>query len=407
MFYQLYQANLDFVDPFRVLSRGFAGWLRTPLVPGFADFLPRVTAAALELFGEPPTRHERPDFDIHHVRVGSDPVEVVEEVVDATPFCQLLHFRKPGVSGQPRMLVVAPMSGHFATLLRGTVRTLLPDHDVYITDWQNARDVPLSAGRFDFDDSVLHVIRFIEKLGPGTHVMAVCQPAVPVLAAVALMAAGNNPAQPATMVLMGGPIDTRASPTQVCELAASQNIAWFERHMIHSVPWKHKGAFRRVYPGFLQLAAFLAMNPERHRDAHIAHFNNLVKGDLDSAEAHRSFYREYTSVMDLPAEFYLQTIRAVFQDHDLPRGRMVVAGQKVEPAAIENTALFTIEGELDDICAYGQTLAAHDLCSGLAPGMKRNHLQEGAGHYGIFNGRRWREQVYPMVRDFIAAHEKA
>jgi poly(3-hydroxybutyrate) depolymerase len=401
MFYELYQANLDLIDPFRVVSRGFAGLLRTQVPPGMLGFVPRATAAALELFSEPPTRHQRPDFDIHQVRIGSDPVAIREEVVDSTPFCRLLHFRKEGVTGQPRLLLVAPLSGHFATLLRGTVRTLLPDHDVYITDWLNARDVPLSGGRFDFEDSVMHIIRFIEKLGPGTHVMAVCQPAVPVLAAVSLMAAENNVAQPQSMVLMGGPIDTRASPTQVSELAASRGIDWFERNLIHTVPWPNKGAFRRVYPGFLQLAAFLAMNPERHREAHFNQFNNLVKGDLDSAEAHRAFYREYTSVMDLPAEFYLDTIRTVFQNHDLPRGRMVVRGEIVTPAAIEKTALFTIEGELDDICAYGQTLVAHDLCTRLAPEKKRNHLQEGAGHYGIFNGRRWREQVYPMVKDFI------
>jgi poly(3-hydroxybutyrate) depolymerase len=235
--------------------------------------------------------------------------------------------------------------------------------------------------------------------------MAVCQPAVPVLAAVALMAAAGSPAQPRSMVLMGGPIDTAASPTQVSELATSQSIGWFERHMIHTVPWPNKGAFRRVYPGFLQLAAFLAMNPARHRSAHLDHFHNLIKGDLDSAEAHRAFYREYTSVMDLPAEFYLDTIKVVFQDRDLARGRMRVRGAKVEPEAIEKTALFTIEGELDDICAYGQTLVAHDLCRNLPAAMRRNHLQEGAGHYGIFNGRRWREQVYPMVRDFIAAYD--
>jgi poly(3-hydroxybutyrate) depolymerase len=405
MFYQMYQANLDLIDPLRIVSRGMAGLLRQ-VPPGLVGFAPRATAAALELFSEPPTRHQRPDFDIHHVRVGADRVAVTEEVVDATAFCHLLHFRKEGVTGQPRLLVVAPMSGHFATLLRGTVRTLLPDHDVYITDWLNARDVPVSEGQFDFEDSVLHVIRFVEKLGPGTHLMAVCQPAVPVLAAVALMAAEDNPAQPPSMVLMGGPIDTRASPTQVSELASSQSIGWFERNMIHTVPWPNKGAFRRVYPGFLQLAAFLAMNPERHRDAHVNQFNNLVKGDMDSADAHRGFYREYTSVMDLPAEFYLDTIRTVFQEHDLPRGKMTIRGEKVQPAAITKTALFTIEGELDDICAYGQTLVAHELCTGLPPAMRRNHLQEGAGHYGIFNGRRWREQVYPMVRDFIAERDR-
>ena len=408
MFYQLYQAQLDFLDPFRVASQGAAAMLRRfSAGTGFETLMPRATAAALDMFSETLTTHQRPDFGITHVAIPGHHthVHVHEEVVSATPFCDLLHFRKDMENPGPRLLVVAPMSGHFCTLLRGTVRTLLADHDVFITDWKNARDVPRSAGSFDFDDSIAHIIRFIEHLGSGLHVLAVCQPAVPVLAAVALMAASGNPAQPTSMVLMGGPIDTRASPTQVSELARSKPIDWFKRHLIQTVPWQHKGAFRRVYPGFMQLAAFLSMNPDRHVNAHWDQFSNLTKGDRESTEAHQTFYREYMAVMDLPAEFFLQTVQTVFMDHDLPKGTMVWRGQRVEPAAIERTALFTIEGELDDICAYGQTLAAHDLCSGLPEAMKANHLQHGAGHYGIFNGRRWREQVYPLLRDFIRAQD--
>jgi poly(3-hydroxybutyrate) depolymerase len=407
MFYQLYQTNLDLGVPLRLFSQSALTWLQPLLSGGVESFLPRITAAALEMAAEPVTTHTRPDFGISSVMVGADEVPIVEEVVDRTPFCNLLHFRKAGARQQPRLLIISPMSGHFATLLRGTVRTLLADHDVYITDWQNARDIPLSAGPFDFDDNILHIIRFVEHLGPGTHLLAVCQPAVPALAAVALMAARGSPAQPPSMTLMGGPIDPRAAPTQVSELARTRPLSWFEHNVVHTVPWRHAGAFRRVYPGFLQLIAFVAMNPDRHVQAHLEQFNNLMKGADDSVEAHRAFYREYTAVMDLPAEFYLQTLRAVFQDHTLARGTMVCRGEPVDPAAISRTALFTIEGELDDICAPGQTLAAQDLCAGLPEGMRHNWLQQGAGHYGIFNGRRWRDQVYPRMRDFIAAYEPA
>ncbi len=405
MIYQMYQANLDLGFPLRILSQAAATWLRPLRDGGLESFMPRMTLATLEMVAEPTTTHVRPPFGIESVTVAGQQVEITEEVVDRTPFCHLLHFRKRSDIVQPRLLIVAPMSGHFATLLRGTVTTLLADHDVYITDWQNARDIPLSAGQFDFDDNIHHVIRFIEHLGPGTHLLAVCQPAVPVLAAVALMAARGSEAQPPSMTLMGGPIDTRAAPTQVSELARGKPLSWFERNVVNTVPWRYGGAFRRVYPGFLQLIAFVAMNPDRHVQAHVDQFNNLMKGADDSVEAHRAFYREYTAVMDLPAEFYLQTLKTVFQDHALARGTLVCRGERVDPAAIGHTALFTIEGELDDICAPGQTLAAHDLCAGLPDSMKYNWLQEGAGHYGIFNGRRWREQVYPRMRDFIASYD--
>ena len=327
-----------------------------------------------------------------------------EEVVDQTPFATLTRFAKEGVEGQPKMLVVAPMSGHFATLLRGTVRTLLPDNDVHITNWHNARDVPLSAGRFDLDDCIAHMMRVIEVLGPNTHVLAVCQPAVPVLAAVSLLAQAGSRAQPRSMTLMAGPIDTRINPTKVNELANDKPIEWFRRNLIGTVPYGHGGAGRRVYPGFMQLTAFIAMNADRHMKAYLNHHEDLVQGRTAEAETHRRFYDEYNAVMDLPAEFYLETVEKVFQTHELPLGRLHWRGQKVDPRAIRRTALFAVEGELDDICSIGQTMAALDLCVGLRPSMKRYHLQTGVGHYGVFNGRRWRTEIYPRVRTMIQAH---
>jgi poly(3-hydroxybutyrate) depolymerase len=326
---------------------------------------------------------------------------VIEEAVDDTPFGTLLHFRKDTAVEQPRVLLVAPMSGHFATLLRHTVEVMLPEHDVFITDWKNARDVPLSDGCFGLDDFTAHLIRFLEAMGPGAHIIAVCQPAVAALAAVALMAEAANPAQPRSMTLMAGPIDTRANPTKVNELASSRPIAWFEKNLIATVPWGFPGTHRRVYPGFLQLAAFISMNLDRHVTAHLAQFRNLVGGDATSAEAHRRFYDEYGAVMDLPAEFYLETVQRVFQEHHLPEGRLTWRGQIVDQSAIRRTGLLTVEGERDDICAIGQTLAALDLCSGIRVNLKQNHLQTGVGHYGVFAGRRWAREVYPRVREMI------
>jgi poly(3-hydroxybutyrate) depolymerase len=305
---------------------------------------------------------------------------------------------------QPRVLIVAPLSGHFATLLRGTVETLLLDHDVYITDWVNARDVPLVHGRFDLDDFIDLVVSFLHELGPDTHLVAVCQPSVPVLAAVALMAAEGDKLQPRSMTLMGGPIDTRRNPTKPNLLATSRPLEWFERTVVETVPARYIGAFRRVYPGFLQLAGFMTMNLDRHVTAHFDQYKHLIRGDGESADAHRRFYDEYTSVMDLPADFYLQTIERVFQQHALALGSFTSRGRKVEPAAIKRTALLAVEGENDDICAVGQTAAALDLCTGLAAAKKQHHLQPKVGHYGVFNGRRWRSEIYPKVRDFIAAN---
>jgi poly(3-hydroxybutyrate) depolymerase len=404
MIYHLYQANMDLLDPVRLVAKSTAQFMRKPWPGTEHDFTVKFVASALELLSDAGTTHRRPSFEIDTVRVGNRLVEVREEAVFATPFGTLLHFAKDGIVKQPKMLVVAPMSGHFATLLRGTVRVLLPDHDVYITDWHNARDVPLKDGVFGFDDYTDHVIRFLEVMGPGSHVMAVCQPAVAVLAAVSIMAQSNSRAQPRSMTLMAGPIDTRLSPTRVNKLAKEHSIDWFEKNLIGSVPFRYRGARRRVYPGFMQLSAFVSMNLDRHIRAHLDQFKNLVRGDGDSVAAHRKFYDEYLAVMDLPAEFFLQTVKKVFQDHDLPRGALTFRHRPVEPAAIRRTALFTVEGELDDICAIGQTMAALDLCTNLKPAMKRHHLQTGVGHYGVFNGKRWANEIYPQVREFVQAN---
>jgi poly(3-hydroxybutyrate) depolymerase len=404
MIYHLYQANMDLMDPVRLMARSASQFMRKPW-PGTEDsFSWKFVASALELMADTGTTHSRPSFEIDTVRVGNRQVEVREEATFQTPFGTLLHFAKDSTVRQPKILVVAPMSGHFATLLRGTVRVLLQDHDVYITDWHNAREVPVADGDFGFDDYTDHVIRFLEVMGPGSHVIAVCQPAVAVLAAVSIMAQSNNRAQPRSMTLMAGPIDTRLSPTKVNKLAKEHPISWFEKNLIGTVPFRYRGAKRRVYPGFLQLTAFVSMNLDRHTRAHLDQFKNLVRGDGESVAMHRKFYDEYLAVMDLPAEFFIQTVKKVFQDHDLPRGALTFRHPPVEPAAIKRTALFTVEGELDDICAIGQTMAALDLCTGLKPAMKRHHLQTGVGHYGVFNGKRWANEIYPQVREFVQAH---
>jgi len=399
--YQLYQAQEDLLAPLRLFARGTSGVLHR-FANGTATAWPlRQAAAILEVYGHSGLSHRRPPFAIDSVEVGNRVVKVREETVFATPFGTLLRFAKEVATPQPRVLVAAPMSGHFATLLRGTVETMLPDHEVYVTDWINARDVPVSAGDFGFDDYVAHIIRFLEEIGPGAHVIAVCQPAVAVLAAAAVMAQGNNRAQPRSMTLMAGPIDTRINPTKVNELAQSKPIEWFKKHLIATVPWRHAGAGRRVYPGATQLSAFVSMNFDRHVQAHVDQFRHLVDGNQPAAIAHRRFYDEYLAVMDLPAEFYLETVRLVFQEHALPLGILTFRGETVRPDAIRRTGLMTVEGEKDDICALGQTMAALDLCSGIRPAMRRHHLQTGAGHYGVFNGKRWQNEIYPRVRAFI------
>ena len=402
MLYDAYQAQCDALAPFRLFAEAAGSVFMQPWMVGNSALM-RNTAAALNLFSHTQITHAHPPFGIDTVTVAGEPLPVVEEEALATPFCRLLHFRKEGAPEQPKLLIVAPMSGHFSTLLRGTVAAALADHDVYLTDWVNARSVPLGEGAFGLDDAIELIVRFIQHLGPGSHVMAVCQPAVPVLAAVSLMAAKGDPSQPLSMVLMGGPIDPAANPTEVNRFAKSHDLAWFERTVITRVPARYPGAFRRVYPGFLQLVGFISMNLDRHLTAHWRMFRQLAEGDFEGMAATRAFYDEYSAVMDLPAEFYLQTIDRVFQRYDLAKGRFTVRGVTVDPGEIRRTALMTVEGERDDICAVGQTVAAHDLCRGLPPAKHAHHLQPRVGHYGVFNGRRWETEIYPRVREFIHA----
>ena len=401
MMYQAYQAQSDLMRPLRQLAKVHGAMLGTePPQPGLAG-LGRSGMAASKVFELAEVTHRRPPWRIASVMVKGEVQPVVEEVVARTPFAELLRFHKPGVTGQPKLLVVAPMSGHFATLLRDTVRTALQDHDVYVTDWLNVRDVPLVAGRFGLDEYIEHVMQFTAALGPGGHVLAVCQPTVAALAAVALMSEDGHPATPASLTLMAGPIDCRISPTSVNRLAMSKPIEWFEKNLISVVPWQHGGGGRRVYPGFVQLSAFISMNRERHENAFKDYYRQLLEGDFDRADVTRVFYEEYLAVADLAAEFYLETVSKVFQEFALPRGQLTFRGRKVDPAAIRRTALVTIEGERDDICAIGQTLAAQDLASSLRPYLRTHYVQANVGHYGVFSGKRWQGQIYPIVRDVI------
>ncbi|MHA1538831.1 MAG: polyhydroxyalkanoate depolymerase [Alphaproteobacteria bacterium] len=410
MLYQFYNMHLAAWEPMRAFAKAGEALFSNPWLPFSHTHSGRAAAAVCELVERTTRRYRKPAFGIEWVMVEGEEVAVSEECVLDTPFCRLLHFRralarKPA-KNSPRVLLVAPLSGHFATLLKGTLAALLEGHDVYLTDWRDASQVPLAEGRFDLDDYIDTIIGFFEKLGPAAHVVAVCQPSVPVMAAVSIMAAQDHPAQPSSMTLMGGPIDTRVNPTKVNELATGRPISWFENNVIARVPLGAPGAGRRVYPGVLQLTGFMSMNLDRHIGAHMKMYEHLVEGDGDSAAAHRKFYDEYMSVMDLPAEYYLQTITTVFQDHALPEGTMVSRGRKIDPGAIRKTALLTVEGEHDDISGIGQTKAAHALCSGLTEKMHAHYEQDSVGHYGIFNGRRWREQIMPRVADFIARFDK-
>jgi polyhydroxyalkanoate depolymerase len=417
MLYQAYQAHSDIMVPVRTWAslaiqafgplngtsttlNGFAGPLN-----GISSTALKNLTAAYELIARAGLTHTRPPYGIPSVMVGNEEVAVREEAALVTPFGTLLRFRKEIDTPQPRILLVAPLSGHFATLLRNTVKTLLPEHDVYITDWHNARDVPLSAGRFGFEDYVDHLIRFLEKIGPGAHMLAVCQPTVAALAATAVMAQNHNPAQPRSLTLMAGPIDCRVNPTKVNELATSKPIEWFERNLIATVPMRYPGAFRRVYPGFVQLAAFMSMNIERHVKAHKELYDNLVAGEIAKAQQTKTFYDEYFAVLDLTEEFYIETVKLVFQDYALAKGELKFRGETVEPKAIRRTALFTVEGEKDDICAVGQTLAAQELCSSIRPYMKRHHMQPGVGHYGVFSGKKWEGQIYPLLKNVILSSD--
>ena len=401
MLYDAYQSYADAAHPIRMMAGNSQQLLRAWTSTPFASPMARM-AAWCEVVQVAGFTHLRPDYAVTEVKThNGDVVAVTETAVVASPFCTLLRFLREGGEHLPKVLLVAPMSGHFATLLRGTIKTLLRDFEVYVTDWKNARDVPLTAGAFTLDDFTAHIIEFLQFLGPNSHIVAVCQPTVAALAAVSIMAARKDPAQPASMTLMAGPIDTRISPTKVNELATSKPIEWFREKMIGVVPKGQIGAGRRVYPGFLQLAAFMSMNAERHMKSFVDMYKARVAGESAKADQIRTFYEEYFAIMDLDADFYLQTVETVFQTCALPRGELTFQGELVNPGAISKTFLLTVEGEKDDICAVGQTLAAQDLCSGLRPYMKSHYMQPGVGHYGVFNGKRWDNQIYPVLRDHI------
>lgn len=407
MLYHIYELQHATISPLRMIASVGRQALTNPFNPAAHTHPGRLIAAAFDLFEHATERYGKPAFGLDHTLIDGTPVAVSEQVVMRESFAQLKRFaRAVDRPHDPKVLLVAPMSGHFATLLRGTVQALLPDHDLYITDWEDARHVPVQHGHFDLDSYVDYIMRFLRRLGPNTHVVAVCQPSVPVLAASALMAEAGDPARPASLTLMGGPIDTRVNPTEVNRFADKRPLSWFERQLISRVPLPHAGVMRRVYPGFLQLAGFMSMNWDRHLAAHREMFLHLVDGDGESAEAKRAFYKEYLAVMDLPAEFFLQTVHTVFHEHHLPEGKMTWQGLPVDPGAIEDIALFTVEGERDDITGVGQTRAAHRLCSSLPDSHRAHYEQPGVGHYGVFNGRKFRDHICPRIKDFIARHDK-
>ncbi|MFI5011915.1 MAG: polyhydroxyalkanoate depolymerase [Hyphomicrobiales bacterium] len=407
--YFLHEASLALVAPARAASEATRLFFKNPANPASWTPFGRSMTAACDVFERTTRRYEKPEFGLASTVVDGETVAVTEEIVWERPFCRLIHFARAlpaAAPKQPRLLVVAPMSGHYATLLRGTVEAFLPKHDVYITDWADARMVPLTAGNLGFDDYVDYVIAILRDLGPKTHVMAVCQPSVPVSVAVACMEGLEDPASPASMILMGGPIDTRESPTAVNLLAQERGIAWFRRHCITRVPFPYPGVMREVYPGFLQLSGFMAMNLDRHLSAHWDYYKNLVQNNGDSAEKHREFYDEYLAVMDLTAEFYLETVDRVFVKHLLPKGEMTHRGKNVTLADIRRTGLMTIEGENDDISGVGQTQAAQRLCVNVPEAKRVHYLQKRVGHYGVFNGSRFRGEIVPRIEEFILAMEE-
>lgn len=412
MLYQLHELNRSFLTPLTQWAQASSKMFANPISPlAYTPYSQRI-AAAYELVYRLGKDYEKPEFNIDQTQIGAQSVAIIEENSLLKPFCKLINFKKSAtttkldatIKQQRKVLVVAPLSGHHATLLRDTVKSLLPHYDVYITDWIDARMVPLSAGPFHLHDYIYYVQEFIRHLGPDLHVISVCQPTVPVLAAISLMASDNDPALPKTMIMMGGPIDPTKSPTQVNTLATEKKYSWFENSVIYNVPANYPGFGRKVYPGFLQHTGFVAMNPDRHAQSHWDFYQHLVQGDDESAEQHRKFYDEYNAVLDLPAEYYLETIKTVFQEFRLPRGTWEVEGKLVKPQDIRTVALFTVEGELDDISGAGQTQAAHDLCSNIPASMKQDFVALGCGHYGIFSGRKWREIVCPKVIEFIEKH---
>jgi len=408
MLYQMHEMNRTLLSPLIQWAEASSKLFTNPVSPfAHTPFAQRI-AAGYELMFRLGKDYEKPSFGITSVDIDGKRVSVIEDIELEKPFCKLLHFRKESRNNkqtkQPKILLVAPLSGHHATLLRDTVKTLLTEHDVYITDWTDARMVAMEHGAFHLHDYVYYVQDFIRHLGPNLNVISVCQPTVPVLAAISLMASNKEPNLPKTMVMMGGPIDPRKAPTQVNDLATNKPFSWFENNVIYSVPPNYPGYGRRVYPGFLQHAGFVAMNPKRHAQSHWEFYLHLREGDNESAEEHRKFYDEYNAVLDMPAEYYLETIKTVFQDHALPLGTWEVEGQLVCPQDIKDVALLTIEGELDDISGLGQTRAAHELCAHIPKEMKQHFTAPKCGHYGIFSGRRWREVIAPKISEFIHAH---
>ncbi|HWU63436.1 MAG TPA: polyhydroxyalkanoate depolymerase [Ensifer sp.] len=407
MFYQMYEFNHAVMAPWRAAAEAMRVAYRNPFNPLSLTAFGRTMAAGFEVFERATRRYGKPEFGLPLTVINGEEVSVHEKIVWSKPFCNLLHFERvlpQGVERGPKLLMVAPMSGHYATLLRGTVETMLPHADVYITDWVDARMVPVQDGTFDLDDYIDYVIEMIRFLGPDTHLMAVCQPSVPVLAAAAVMAMDDDPNVPASMTLMGGPIDTRSNPTAVNRLAENKPIEWFAENVIMQVPWPQPGAMRLVYPGFLQLTGFMSMNLDRHMTAQKDFFFHLVKNDGEPAEKHREFYDEYLAVMDLTAEFYLQTVDTVFIRHALPKGEMTHRGRLIDLKAITKTALMTVEGENDDISGVGQTAAAQTLCSSIPDGMRMHYLQPDVGHYGVFNGSRFRREIAPRILNFMKAN---
>lgn len=403
MYYHLYELNHAAIAPMRAVADAMRIAYDNPANPMARTPMGRAVTAGFEVFERSTRRYGKPDFGIDHVVIDGETVSVDETVIWSKPFCDLIHFKRDlpdDMPQQPKILMVAPMSGHYATLLRGTVETMLPDAEIYITDWTDARIVPTEMGRFDLDDYIDYLIEMFKTLGPDTHVMAVCQPSVPVLAAIAVMEELEDVNIPRSMTLMGGPIDTRVNPTAVNKMAETKPLSWFEDNVVMTVPWPLKGFGRRVYPGFLQLTGFMSMNLDKHMEAQHGFFMNLVKGDGDTAEKHREFYDEYLAVMDLTAEFYLQTVDAVFIKHDLPNGQLKYRGKKVNTSAIKHCALLTIEGENDDISGVGQTEAAHIICPSIPNEKRKHYIQPSVGHYGVFNGSRFRAKIAPMILEF-------
>ena len=415
MLYSAFEFGYAAMTPARLAAGFGAKFWRSPVNPLADTWVSRASAAALDVFENATRRYPKPAWEIDETLVAGTAVPVSIETVAEKSFARLLHFRRDeralraarGAGHRdPTTLIIAPLSGHYATLLRGTVEAMLPGHDVYITDWTNARNVPVSAGRFDLNDFVDYLVEFLEAIGPGTHAIAVCQPGPALLAAAALMSEDENPCRPASITIMGSPIDARRSPTVPNLLAQERKFDWFERNMIYTTPAPYPGVMRRVYPGFVQLYSFLSMNHDRHLNAHYDYFNHLVEGDGDGADKHRSFYDEYLSVLDLTEEFYLQTIREVFQEFSLAEGNFLHRGRRVRPEAITDIALMTVEGENDDISGIGQTQAAHDLCVNIPAEMKFDYIQPGVGHYGVFNGSRWRTEIQPRLAKFILEHDR-